>query len=49
VAAPTFFNPMFVSPPEVLGIPLGVVLFAVAIIGMGAGFYFIRKIVDIEV
>jgi tight adherence protein B len=49
VAAPTFFEPMFLRPPDVLGIPLGVILFGIAIMAMGAGFYFIRKIVDIEV
>jgi tight adherence protein B len=49
VAAPTFFNPMFAKPPDVLGIPLGVILLFVALAAMGAGFYFIRKIVDIEV
>jgi Flp pilus assembly protein TadB len=41
---------MFASgDPQVLGIPLGVVLLIVAVMAMGAGFYFIRKIVDIEV
>ena len=49
VAAPTFFAPMFNSPPDVLGIPLGVILFGIALLAMGAGFFFIRKIVDIEV
>jgi len=49
LAAPTFFEPMFLAPPAVLGIPLGVILFAIAVMAMGAGFYFIRKIVDIEV
>jgi tight adherence protein B len=49
VAAPRFFDPMFVKPPDVLGIPLGLILFVVAIMAMGAGFFFIRKIVDIEV
>jgi tight adherence protein B len=49
VAAPSFFEPMFASPPDVLGIPLGVILFGVALMAMGAGFFFIRKIVDIEV
>ena len=49
VAAPTFFNPMFSAPPDVIGIPLGVILFGVAILGMLGGFYFIRRIVDIEV
>jgi tight adherence protein B len=49
LAAPTFFNPMFAKPPEVLGIPLGIILLFIALLAMGAGFYFIRKIVDIEV
>ena len=49
VAAPTFFNPMFSAPPDVIGIPLGVILFGIAILGMLGGFYFIRRIVDIEV
>jgi tight adherence protein B len=49
VAAPTFFAPMFAKPPDVLGIPLGLILFMIALVAMGAGFYFIRKIVDIEV
>jgi tight adherence protein B len=49
LAAPKFFDPMFVSPPDVVGIPLGVILFGIALLAMGAGFYFIRRIVDIEV
>jgi len=49
LAAPTFFDPMFVAPPAVIGIPMGVILLGVAVMAMGAGFYFIRKIVDIEV
>jgi tight adherence protein B len=49
VAAPSFFEPMFAKPPDVLGIPLGMILFGIALLAMGAGFFFIRKIVDIEV
>ena len=49
LAAPTFFDPMFAKPPELLGIPLGMILLGIAVSAMGAGFYFIRKIVDIEV
>jgi len=49
VAAPKFFDPMFRQPPAVIGIPLGVILFGVAILAMVAGFYAIRRIVDIEV
>ena len=35
LAAPKFFDPMFVSPPDVLGIPLGVILFGIAVLGDG--------------
>ena len=49
LAAPKFFDPMFVRPPEFLGIPLGIILMGIAVLAMGAGFFFIRKIVDIEV
>jgi tight adherence protein B len=49
VAAPKFFDPMFVAPPDVIGIPLGVILFGVALLAMGAGFVAIQRIVDIEV
>ena len=49
VAAPNFFDPMFAKPPDVLGIPLGVILIGIAAIMMGLGFVAIRKIVDIEV
>jgi tight adherence protein B len=49
LAAPKFFDPMFVAPPAVIGIPLGVILMGIALASMGAGFFFIRKIVDIEV
>src|SRR5215213_3862578 len=49
LAAPRFFDPMFVAPPAVIGIPVGVILFIVAVLAMGAGFFFIRRIVDIEV
>jgi tight adherence protein B len=49
IAAPRFFDPMFVRPPDVIGIPLGVILIGIAVLAMGAGFYFIRRIVDIEV
>ena len=49
VAAPKFFDPMFAKPPDVLGIPVGVILFFIAVLAMGAGFFFIRRIVDIEV
>jgi tight adherence protein B len=49
LAAPTFFDPMFVAPPAVIGIPMGVILLGIALLAMLAGFFFIQKIVDIEV
>jgi tight adherence protein B len=49
LAAPKFFDPMFVKPPDVIGIPLGLILMGIAVLSMGAGFVFIRRIVDIEV
>ena len=49
LAAPRFFDPMFIKPPDVLGIPMGLILMGIAALAMGAGFMFIRKIVDIEV
>ena len=49
LAAPKFFDPMFAKPPELIGIPAGIWLLGIATMAMGAGFMFIRKIVDIEV
>jgi tight adherence protein B len=49
VAAPNFFTPMFQKPPDMLGLPMGVVLIFLSLVMMGIGFMAIRKIVDIEV
>ena len=49
LAAPSFFDPMFEKPPDLAGIPIGVILIGIAVLMMGAGFMAIRKIVDIEV
>jgi tight adherence protein B len=49
VIAPTFFQPMFDKPPDVIGIPLGVILLLIGGFAMFVGFQVIRKIVDIEV
>ena len=49
VAAPNFMEPMFANPPEVLGLPAGVVILIFGGFMMFLGFMFIRKIVDIEV
>ncbi len=48
VIAPQFLEPMF-GPPEVIGIPVGVIILALGAIMMIIGFLAIRRIVDIEV
>jgi len=49
VIAPSFFQPMFEKPPDVIGIPVGVILLVIGGVAMFIGFQVIRKIVDIEV
>ncbi len=49
VAAPGFMTPMFQRPPELIGLPGGVIILIVGGVMMFIGFMFIRKIVDIEV
>jgi Flp pilus assembly protein TadB len=40
---------MIEKPPEMFGLPLGVIFFIVGLISMGIGYLFIRRIVDIKV
>ena len=47
--APTFMQPMFRKPPEILGLPAGVIVLSIAGVAMLTGFMLIRRIVDIEV
>ena len=47
--SPSYITPMFDRPPEALGLPLGVIFFAVGLISMGIGYLLIRRIVDIKV
>jgi tight adherence protein B len=49
VLAPTFMEPMFQKPPELLGLPAGMILLGVGGFMMLMGFMLIRRIVDIEV
>ena len=49
VAAPGFMEPMFANPPEILGLPAGVIILLFGGFMMFLGFLAIRKIVDIEV
>jgi tight adherence protein B len=49
VAAPGFMDPMFANPPEIAGLPAGVIILIFGGIMMFIGFMLIRRIVDIEV
>ncbi len=49
VIAPKFINPLFEKPPEMYGLPFGVLLLGVGGLMMAFGFVLIRRIVDIEV
>ncbi len=49
VISPTYIGRMLESPPELLGLPAGVVFMIVGLISMGIGYLFIRRIVDIKV
>ena len=47
--APSFMEPMLRKPPELFGLPAGVIILAIGGFMMLMGFIFIRRIVDIEV
>jgi tight adherence protein B len=49
LVSPTYIGPMFEKPPEMLGLPTGVIFFLIGLISMGIGYVFIRRIVDIKV
>jgi tight adherence protein B len=49
VIAPTFMEPMLRKPPELFGLPAGVIILAIGGFMMFMGFIFIRRIIDIEV
>jgi tight adherence protein B len=49
VIAPKFMEPMFQKPPDVIGLPLGVVILGFGLFMMAIGFLLIRRIVDIKV
>jgi Flp pilus assembly protein TadB len=40
---------MLERPPELLGLPMGIVLLGMGLLSMGIGWLFIRRIVDIKV
>jgi tight adherence protein B len=47
--SPTYITPMLARPPELLGLPMGVIFFAIGLVSMGIGYLLIRRIVDIKV
>lgn len=47
--SPSYMEGMLEKPPEMLGLPLGIVLFIVGFLSMALGYVFIRRIVDIKV
>lgn len=49
VISPSYTTVMLERPPEMLGLPLGVVFYLIGLISMGIGYVFIRRIVDIKV
>ena len=47
--SPSYMLAMIKSPPQTFGLPTGIIFFAVGLISMGVGYFFIRRIVDIKV
>lgn len=49
VISPSYMGAMFEKPPELLGLPMGLFLFAIGAVSMGLGYLLIRRIVNIKV
>ncbi|MEP7081844.1 MAG: type II secretion system F family protein [Chloroflexota bacterium] len=49
VISPSYMGAMFEKPPEFLGLPMGLFLFAIGGVSMGLGYLMIRRIVNIKV
>jgi tight adherence protein B len=47
--SPSYFGRMFANPPELFGLPAGVIFLIIGAISMAIGYVFIRRIVDIKV
>lgn len=47
--SPSYISVMLEKPPELFGLPMGVIFFLIGLISMGIGYLFIRRIVDIKV
>ena len=49
IISPSYMTVMLERPPELFGLPMGIVFFLIGLISMGIGYLFIRRIVDIKV
>jgi tight adherence protein B len=49
LAAPTFFDPMWDPKVNIGGLPAGIIILGLGVLMMMIGFFFIQRIVDIEV
>jgi tight adherence protein B len=47
--SPSYMGAMLRNPPELFGLPTGVIFMAIGLISMAIGYIFIRRIVDIKV
>jgi tight adherence protein B len=47
--SPSYISAMLKKPPELLGLPMGIIFFIIGGISMGIGYMLIRRIVDIKV
>jgi tight adherence protein B len=47
--SPGYMEAMIQTPPEMFGLPMGVVFFGIGLISMGLGYLLIRRVVDIKV
>ena len=47
--SPGYMTAMVEKPPEMFGLPMGVIFLIIGLISMGVGYIFIRRIVDIKV
>ena len=47
--SPSYMEVMWERPPELLGLPMGLAIFAMGGLSMGMGYVFIRRIVNIKV
>ncbi|MDQ3880181.1 MAG: type II secretion system F family protein [Chloroflexota bacterium] len=49
LVSPSYITPMFERPPELFGLPMGVVFFLIGGVSMAIGGMLIRRVVDIKV